>query len=373
MEVALFLTFDYSLKTWDESGTLNRELKIYKKLSESRGIKFKFFTYGNSEDLKYLKIVKNSEIIPIYSNQKISKYKIIRYLNSFLIPLKLKKHLQSVDLIKQNQLMGSWVSIICSVLYKKPYYLRSGYDMYQFSIFERKHFSIVGLYKLLTYFSIKFSNLYSVTSNKDFAFLNTKFSISKKNIVIRPNWVQRVNIPNKDRFENRILCVGRLCYQKNFEYIIKEFKNTENILTLDFVGSGEEITTLKESAKTNHVSVNFLDQMSHSALMNLYPKYKFYITSSLFEGHPKSLLEALSSGCVVFASDIISHREIIEDNETGIIFQLKDNSLSEVFMKVKENYDLINKISKNAERSMNDNYSLEKLIKQTYNDYKSLI
>jgi len=42
-------------------------------------------------------------------------------------------------------------------------------------------------------------------------------------------------------------------------------------------------------------------------------------------------------------------------------------------MKVKENYDLINKISKNAERSMNDNYSLEKLIKQTYNDYKSLI
>ena len=48
MEVALFLTFDYSLKTWDESGTLNRELKIYKKLSESKGIKFKFFTYGNS-------------------------------------------------------------------------------------------------------------------------------------------------------------------------------------------------------------------------------------------------------------------------------------------------------------------------------------
>ena len=37
-------------------------------------------------------------------------------------------------------------------------------------ILEKKHFSIVGLYKLVTYFSIKFSNLYSVTSNKDLAF-----------------------------------------------------------------------------------------------------------------------------------------------------------------------------------------------------------
>jgi hypothetical protein len=147
MEVALFLTFDYSLNTWDESGTINRELKIYKKLSESKDIKFKFFTYGDNEDLKYLKIVKNSEIIPIYSIQKFSKYKIIRYLKSFLIPFKLKKYFESVDLIKQNQLMGSWVSILCSVLYKKPYYLRSGYDMYQFSIFEKKHFMLVRLYR----------------------------------------------------------------------------------------------------------------------------------------------------------------------------------------------------------------------------------
>jgi glycosyltransferase involved in cell wall biosynthesis len=191
--------------------------------------------------------------------------------------------------------------------------------------------------------------------------------------MVRPNWVQRVNTQNKNRFENRILCVGRLCYQKNFEYIIKEFRNTEGILTFDFVGSGEELIKLKESARVNGVSVNFLNQMSHSDLMDLYPKYKFFITSSLFEGHPKSLLEALASGCVVFASDIVSHREIIEDNETGFIFQLNDGSLRELFMKVRDNYNLINKISINGKRSMNDHYSLEKLVNQTYKDYKSLI
>lgn len=42
MKIALFLTFDYSLKTWDESGTLDRELRIYKEMTECKDVNYIF-------------------------------------------------------------------------------------------------------------------------------------------------------------------------------------------------------------------------------------------------------------------------------------------------------------------------------------------
>ena len=50
----------------------------------------------------------------------------------------------------------------------------------------------------------------------------------------------------------------------------------------------------------------------------------FYITASEFEGRPNSVLEAMASGLVVLASDIPAHRELIRDNDTGILFTLED-------------------------------------------------
>ena len=42
MKVAVFLTYNYSLKTWYNSGTLERELKIFKSLHENFNIEFVF-------------------------------------------------------------------------------------------------------------------------------------------------------------------------------------------------------------------------------------------------------------------------------------------------------------------------------------------
>jgi len=38
VKVALFFTYGYSLKTWSNSGTLERELKIYEELSKKHKI-----------------------------------------------------------------------------------------------------------------------------------------------------------------------------------------------------------------------------------------------------------------------------------------------------------------------------------------------
>ena len=55
MLVGLFFTYEYSLKTWHESGTLNKELEIYKMLNEKYGVRFKFITYGDKNEIDYVK------------------------------------------------------------------------------------------------------------------------------------------------------------------------------------------------------------------------------------------------------------------------------------------------------------------------------
>ena len=40
------------------------------------------------------------------------------------------------DLIKQNQLLGSWAAILLKINSRKPLYTRTGYDMFLFSLKE---------------------------------------------------------------------------------------------------------------------------------------------------------------------------------------------------------------------------------------------
>ena len=43
------------------------------------------------------------------------------------------------------------------------------------------------------------------------------------------------------------------------------------------------------------------------------------------------MLEALSVGCIVFASNIKNHREIIQNGVNGFLFELDNNNLRKVF------------------------------------------
>ena len=55
-------------------------------------------------------------------------------------------------------------------------------------------------------------------------------------------------------------------------------------------------------------------------LNRLYSKYKVFLSTSSFEGNPKVILEALASGCVVIAKNTSNLRDIIENKNTGFLY-----------------------------------------------------
>ena len=73
MHIILVFTYGISLKNWDESGILHREIKLYKTMNEQNGINYTFVTFGDKEDEEYSDLIDGLKIIPIYKSQKKSK------------------------------------------------------------------------------------------------------------------------------------------------------------------------------------------------------------------------------------------------------------------------------------------------------------
>ena len=370
MHVLVVLTYGVSLKDWEDNGLLDREMKLYEKLSKDRDVHFTFLSFGNSEDSN---IVKNFNVIPVYEHIEKGDGKFRNFLGSFFVPFRVKKIIEKPDIIKTNQLMGSWVAIVFSLIYSKSLIIRTGYDPYSFSIYEKKSVFKRSAYFLLTQVSIIFSSIYIVTSKVDKVFLKNKFLKTKNKIHILPNWVDasyKYDLSEtKVRYKDKVLSVGRLEAQKDYSFLISSFKNLG--IEIDIVGSGSEKEKLIELSSSNNVKVNFLGRYSNNELLDIYKKYNIFVSTSSYEGNSKSILEAMSSGCVVVARNNINNQEIITNGKNGLLFKNKSD-LQEIIQKLTNNDEMILNISQNAIDYIKQNNSLELISNNEYKLYEKV-
>ena len=369
MNIIVIFTYGISLKDWHETGILKRELKIYKKIIDDHDIKFTFITFGNSEDKKYIN-EKNIEVIPVYEYVQRQNNKYFRFISSFIFPFKIRKYLNNKSLIKTNQLNGVWLAIILKKLLKIPLYVRTGYNLYEFSNLEKKSLIKRTFYYQLTKIALKKADLYSVTSKEDKAFLEQTFEIDG-DIKIIPNYVDTLTYEDfSNRYEDRLLTVGRVENQKNYKTLIKQLQKTEYFL--DLVGDGTNKMQLQKYAEDIQTKVNFLGKIEHDKLMKIYKNYKVFVSSSLYEGNSKVILEAMASGCVVVAYENKNNKELITSGENGYLYT-SEKELITIVDQIFSDKKIYDHISNNAYKKIQENNLLKNIISNEIKLYKNLI
>jgi glycosyltransferase involved in cell wall biosynthesis len=377
MNLILFFTYGVSLKVWDEKGLLDREIILYKKLADN-GINVSFITYGDELDYQFKDKLGDIEIVPFYAHFKKTKNRILRLLYSFLLPIVLRKYIARADLLKTNQMNGSWAAVIAKLLFKKKLIVRCGYEWYRF--YELKgnfnFFKKVILY-LIEWISYHTADKIILTSESDKKYISNKFKLNKMDkIKVIPNYIDTErfkplnhNIPKK---ENHLLFIGRLSQQKNLFSLLDAIKETNWVL--DIVGDGELKDELLSFALKNKVNVNFIGRVPNNKLPEIINQYEVFILPSLYEGNPKTLLEAMSCGLCVIGTDVEGINNIIKDGENGILCKTDSKSIKEAIEKVMADVSLRKKLGNNARGYIVDNYNLDKIFKQErniiYNLYK---
>ena len=366
MKIAVFFTYQYSVNTLINSGIFNREMKIYKKLSEKYNIQFIFFTYESHTENEFT--YDGLRFIPLYNFLTFLNNKIIMFLKSLTIPFKIRNIINDVDIFHQHQILGSWIPLILKVITKKPVLTRTGYDAYEFSIKNDEGFLRINFYKLLTKLTLKFSDTYTVTSNADIKFLRSKFKINEIKLV--PNWVE-VNYSKLKRQSDTILMVGRLEYQKNYQMAIDFLNESKIDVGIDVYGTGSLKEKLESIVSKDNLNINFLGNINHEELILIYQQYKYFLSTSEFEGNPKTILEALANGCIVFAKNNENNAEIIRHSENGFLFSNIDE-LIDTFEKEYKNGDSQLKNKDNYSKYLKNN-NIDLISEKMFKDYKDLI
>lgn len=120
----------------------------------------------------------------------------------------------------------------------------------------------------------------------------------------------------------KIVAVGNIRAVKNYKYILEIFRHLKGKpFQLDIYGNGADKTEYQSMIDELGIAVEFKGQSNE--LSKVLPQYDLFLMSSLFEGYPLSVIEAMASGLPVCISDIPVFRDLVQDK--GVYFQL-DNA-----------------------------------------------
>ena len=121
----------------------------------------------------------------------------------------------------------------------------------------------------------------------------------------------------------KIISVGRLCYEKNFELLVDVAnvflkKNLE--WTWDIFGEGERRASIQKRIDEAGLQERLVLRGRAPDLYERYQEYAMLVMTSRFEGFPMTLLESTAKGVPAVSFDIrTGPNEIIVDGETGVL------------------------------------------------------
>lgn len=355
IRLVLFFTRGISLFQWDKIGVFEREVALYKRLQE-KGIEITFITYGDARDLSYEKRIPHIRIL-------CNRWGLpIKYYEKWLVVLH-SKHLLKAHIYKTNQTNGADIALRAARIHNKPLIARCGYIWSYFASHEHGDDSeLKRRAQKIEKEVFTEADRVVVTTTQMKHYIVEQYRIPNSKVEIIPNYVQtELFRPNKNDTlrQGHILFVGRLDYQKNLFALFEAIRGVD--VELDIIGDGPQRKDLEKLAYENKINVHFLGNKPHNELPQYFNKAEIFILPSLYEGHPKALLEAMSCGLPVIGTDVPGIRELIRHQETGYLCGTSPSEIRTAIQEVLSNKKLQIKLGENARKFITDNFSIERI------------
>lgn len=167
-----------------------------------------------------------------------------------------------------------------------------------------------------------------------------------------------------------IVSVSRFVKQKNILEIVK-IANLIPQINFAIIGVGPEFNNVKNYILSNNIGNVLLTGLKKNVYDYLHIS-DIFLSTSLYEGLPISVLEAMSVGLPIIATNVTGNKDTIEHGKSGYLYNLGEIKVAKDFIiYLINNEDLRKKMSLESLRRQRSHFSLDLMIdryKVLYND-----
>ncbi|HPM78224.1 MAG TPA: glycosyltransferase family 4 protein [bacterium] len=171
--------------------------------------------------------------------------------------------------------------------------------------------------------------------------------------------------------------VARLVPQKGVEYFLEMARLVKRRcpqVRFVVIGEGELERTLKQRADQMDLDGHVLFAGAQEQMADCYAGLDVFVLSSLWEGHPLSLIESLAMECPTVATRTSGSPEIIDDGETGFLVAPKDpRQMADKVCWLLENAAQGRAMAREGRERCRDRFDERHMVDQTLHMYEEIL
>jgi len=150
----------------------------------------------------------------------------------------------------------------------------------------------------------------------------------------------------------KILHIGRFSEEKNHKGLIDAFKIFHAVKpnsVLELIGDGSLFDEIKKYVAEQNLegAVSFLGLKTD--VYRYINEADIFVLSSLYEGIPMTLIEAMGTGIPIVATNVGGIPNMLKNNQSALLTSVDSQEISNAFVSLLENEDLRKKIGKSAQ------------------------
>lgn len=302
----LCMTPGVELRTWENIGIFERELKPYVEYVNN-GWKVRILTFDKSA-IPELPV--GIEAVRFPSSRILA---MLPWTHGYLG--------KWADVIKTNQSLHAYFYTQAAKVWGKPILLRCGYVQGEYLETTHGKTYKTGLYQALEAKAFKDASHCEVPTLELSRWVQKRYRVPQDKISVVPNFVDTdVFKPFKDvkKIDRSVISIGRLHPVKRFDLLINACSQIPGC-TLTIIGDGLERSKLQLLAAESKLRLDLPGRVAHENLPEIINRHQVFAITSEREGHPKALVEAMACEMPCLAVDSVGISSMVTHRDTGWI------------------------------------------------------
>ncbi|WP_419786673.1 glycosyltransferase family 4 protein [Pseudodesulfovibrio sp.] len=366
VHLVLMLGRGTSLALFDHVGMLEREIALYNAIRPHIR-KLTIVSAGGSWDMRYTKDLPDINIV---TNKWLLPYRAYSAMVTKVMPRFWGKNV----IVKSNQLPGAEEVLAAARTAGGKAVLRCGY-MYALNVARAHGKNSQGAREAAKLEKAVFPLAdHCIVTEAEMRDLVINYGVPPERVDVVPNYIVEPLFAAPASIGLEVLRIGfagRLEKEKNILNLLAALEGLP--VTLELIGEGSLRPQIEEKIRNLGLSVRMHGNIPHRQLIGILTSCDLYLQPSLYEGHPKTILEAMAAGLPVIVGDSPGIANFIRHGKNGYLCGHKTEAIRTAVMTVSKDMPLRKLLAKEGRKYALETVGLSRIVPLELDIYQKIL